>query len=62
MTDKTRLFELVTGRSPPRPAAPVRQQVLPEGMLSVSQLGARMKDVLEATGELTVGGEVTLWF
>ena len=59
MTDKTRLFELVTGRSPPRPAAPARQQVLPEGMLSVSQLGARMKDVLEATGELTVGGEVT---
>lgn len=60
MTEKPRVFALVTGGVQTRPdAVRVARPALPPGCLGVSQLGAKLKDTLEHDGELLVGGEVT---
>ncbi len=63
MTEKPRVFDLVTGRSP-TPSVPARRSAvsLPEGCLTVSQLGARMREALEAVDggrPVMVAGEVS---
>lgn len=60
MTEKSRVFSLVTGAPTPRSdAARGRQPPLPPGCLGVSELGGRLKAALEQDGEVQVGGEVT---
>jgi exodeoxyribonuclease VII large subunit len=60
VTEKSRVFSLVTGAATSHGAAPRgRPPALPPGCLGVSELGARLKGQLEQDGELQVGGEVT---
>lgn len=61
MTEKSRVFSLVTGAPTPHGAAPTRSRrpSLPPGCLGVAELGQRLKSALEHDGELQVGGEVT---
>jgi exodeoxyribonuclease VII large subunit len=60
VTEKSRVFSLVTGTATPRSdAARGRQTPLPPGCLGVSELGGRLKTALEQDGEILVGGEVT---
>jgi exodeoxyribonuclease VII large subunit len=60
VTEKSRVFSLVTGAPTARgDTARGRPQALPPGCIGVSELGGRLKAALEQDGELQVGGEVS---